>query len=72
GIAGKLIMYASGKMRMKFGPGVYFDVEASPEANYRQSLVGINLKDRQTYTLGDVQSRFVCSPDVDCLLSTME
>lgn len=69
GEIGKLLIYKSGKVKMKIGD-VLFDVSSGMPCNFLQEVVAINTEKRKYYQLGDVTRRMVCYPDVESLLDT--
>ena len=68
GTVGKLVVYKSGKMRMKIGAFVY-DVAAGADCSFLQNVVAVDIDGQKASVLGDISKRFVVSPNVDLLLS---
>jgi DNA-directed RNA polymerase III subunit RPC4 len=71
GTIGKLVVYKSGKMRMKIGNFIY-DVSSGADCAFLQNVVAVDPKGGQAFVLGDVSKRFVVSPNVDSLLKEKE
>ncbi|TPX67588.1 hypothetical protein SpCBS45565_g03690 [Spizellomyces sp. 'palustris'] len=67
GRVGKLVLYRSGKMKLKMG-NIMFDVTPGPETSFLQNVVAVDGEKPACYNLGDVSKRFVCSPDIESLL----
>ncbi|KND03278.1 uncharacterized protein SPPG_02329 [Spizellomyces punctatus DAOM BR117] len=67
GRVGKLVLYRSGKMKLKMG-NIMFDVTPGPETSFLQNVVAVDAEKPACYILGDVSKRFVCSPDIESLL----
>ncbi|TVU36226.1 hypothetical protein EJB05_18162, partial [Eragrostis curvula] len=69
GYLGKLLVYKSGKMKMKIGD-VMFDVNPGSESRMVQHAVALNSKEKHCCLLGEVENRHVIvTPDVDSLLN---
>uniref|UniRef100_A0A0E0N623 DNA-directed RNA polymerase III subunit RPC4 n=1 Tax=Oryza rufipogon TaxID=4529 RepID=A0A0E0N623_ORYRU len=68
GYLGKMVVYKSGKIKMKLGD-VMFDVNPGEECRMAQHVAAINTKEKHCCLLGEIESRHVVvTPDVDSLL----
>lgn len=67
GKIGKIIVYKSGKVKMKIGDRL-FDVSTGLPCNFLQEVVAIDPDRQKLYQLGELQRRMVCYPDVADLL----
>eukprot|EP00842_Homolaphlyctis_polyrhiza_P002428 jgi/Hompol1/3186/HPOL_003139-RA len=71
GQAGKLRIHRSGRITIQFGD-VKFEVTRSPVVNFSQNLAYLDTETgtntNALHFLGEVQNRFVCTPDIDALL----
>lgn len=67
GNIGKLLIYKSGKVKLKVGE-VLFDVSTGMPCNFLQEVVAIDMDKQKYYQLGDISRRMVCYPDVESLL----
>ncbi|KAL5227374.1 hypothetical protein ABZP36_015639 [Zizania latifolia] len=69
GYLGKMLVYKSGKIKMKLGD-VMFDVNPGEECKMAQHAVAINTREKHCCLLGEIESRHVVvTPDVDSLLN---
>ncbi|OZJ05710.1 hypothetical protein BZG36_01423 [Bifiguratus adelaidae] len=68
GLIGKLVVFKSGKVKMKFGD-VLLDVTSGSECAFLQNIVALDTSNRQAFVMGNVERRFVCMPDVEWLLT---
>ncbi|RWW50127.1 hypothetical protein BHE74_00043642 [Ensete ventricosum] len=67
GFMGKLLVYKSGKVKMKLG-----DVSPGLCGSFAQDVVAINTKDKRFCVLGEIDRRAVVTPDVDALLDSID
>jgi len=67
GNIGKLLIYKSGKVKLKVGDQL-FDVSTGMPCNFLQEVVAINTDKKKYFQLGDISRRMVCYPDIDNLL----
>ncbi|KAF0917731.1 hypothetical protein E2562_021229 [Oryza meyeriana var. granulata] len=68
GYLGKMLVYKSGKIKMKLGD-VMFDVNPGEECRMAQHVVAINTREKHCCLLGEIENRHVVvTPDVDSLL----
>ncbi|KAG8054402.1 hypothetical protein GUJ93_ZPchr0001g30374 [Zizania palustris] len=69
GYLGKMLVYKSGKIKMKLGD-VMFDVNPGEECKMAQHAVAINIREKHCCLLGEIETRHVVvTPDVDSLLN---
>ncbi|KQK14119.1 uncharacterized protein LOC100824963 isoform X2 [Brachypodium distachyon] len=67
GLMGKVLVYKSGKVKMRLG-GALFDVSAGINCAFPQEAVVINTNKKRCCSLGEVSKRAVVTPDIDYLL----
>ncbi|KAF8892109.1 RNA polymerase III RPC4-domain-containing protein [Infundibulicybe gibba] len=72
GIIGQLEIYSSGAVKMRLANGILLDVNAATQPSFLQHAVHLDKKEKCLTVLGEVNKRFVVSPDVDALLASME
>ncbi|GJN30688.1 hypothetical protein PR202_gb19016 [Eleusine coracana subsp. coracana] len=60
GLMGKILVYKSGKVKMKIGDTLYNEVAA------------MNIREKHCCTLGEVSKRAVVTPDIDYLLGSVD
>ncbi|CAO1942579.1 unnamed protein product [Urochloa humidicola] len=69
GYLGKMLVYKSGKIKMKLGD-VMFDVNPGAESRMPQHVVALNTRERHSCLLGEIENRHVIvTPDVDSFLN---
>ncbi|XP_039854827.1 DNA-directed RNA polymerase III subunit RPC4-like isoform X4 [Panicum virgatum] len=69
GYLGKMLVYKSGKVKMKLGD-VMFDVNRGAESRMPQHIVALNTQEKHCCLLGEIEKRHVIvTPDVDSLLN---
>jgi DNA-directed RNA polymerase III subunit RPC4 len=69
GYMGKMLVYKSGKVKMKLGDAL-FDVNPGTECGMTQHAVAMNTKKKHCCQLGDIEKRhLVVTPDVNSLLN---
>ncbi|KAG0467487.1 hypothetical protein HPP92_019067 [Vanilla planifolia] len=71
GYMGKLLVYKSGKVKMKLGE-ILFDVSPGVGHIFSEEVVAINAKERQFCVLGELNKHAVVTPDVDSLLDSLD
>ncbi|KAF8494754.1 RNA polymerase III RPC4-domain-containing protein [Hysterangium stoloniferum] len=72
GIIGQLEVHRSGAIKMRLNNGMVMDVTAATQPSFLQHAVYINPTAKKLHVLGEVNRRFVVSPDVDKLLEEAE
>ncbi|KAJ7043410.1 RNA polymerase III RPC4-domain-containing protein [Mycena alexandri] len=72
GIIGTLEVYRSGAVKMRLQNGMLLDVTAATQPSFLQHAVCLDLPQKRLTILGEVNKRFVVSPDIDTLLTAME
>ncbi|CAL4960066.1 unnamed protein product [Urochloa decumbens] len=69
GYLGKMLVYKSGKIKMKLGD-VMFDVNPGAESRMPQHVVALNTQEKRSCLLGEIENRHVIvTPDVDSFLN---
>ncbi|KAJ1697404.1 hypothetical protein LUZ63_005916 [Rhynchospora breviuscula] len=72
GYMGKLLVYKSGKVKMKIGES-FFDVYPGSECKFTQDVAVVNLKEKQCCVVGQLgKQRAIVTPDVDSMLGSMD
>ncbi|KAF9143039.1 hypothetical protein BG015_000572 [Linnemannia schmuckeri] len=71
GKIGRLLIYKSGKVKMKVGD-ILMDVSSGSECSFLQDLVVVDSNNKQAFVMGSVQKRMVCVPNLTELLSGLE
>ncbi|KAG1338098.1 DNA-directed RNA polymerase III subunit RPC4 [Cocos nucifera] len=71
GYMGKLMVYKSGKIKMKIGDAL-FDVSPGVKCVFAQDVAAINTKEKHCCILGEIDQRAVVTPDVDALLDQID
>jgi len=72
GIIGQLEVHRSGTIKMRLNNGMVMDVTAATQPSFLQHAVYVNPTAKKLHVLGEVNRRFVVSPDVDKLLEEAE
>ncbi|KAJ7767463.1 RNA polymerase III RPC4-domain-containing protein [Mycena maculata] len=72
GIIGSLEVYRSGAVKMRLHNGILLDVTAATQPSFLQHAVCLDLSQKRLTVLGEVNKRFVVSPDIEALLTAME
>ncbi|KZT65653.1 hypothetical protein DAEQUDRAFT_676506 [Daedalea quercina L-15889] len=72
GVIGQLEIYASGAVKMRLANGILMDVAAATQPSFLQQAVHVDAENKRIHVLGEVNRRFVVSPDVETLLAAME
>ncbi|KAF0974680.1 hypothetical protein FDP41_006154 [Naegleria fowleri] len=75
GLVGEMVIYKSGKVKLKLGD-VLLDVFPGSEFSFPEHVACIDIADKDKqgncHILGNIAKRFSCVPDVDYLLSREE
>ncbi|KAI7890953.1 RNA polymerase III RPC4-domain-containing protein [Mucor mucedo] len=74
GQIGKLIVYKSGKMKMKLG-NILLDVNQGMQSSFLENVMVIDHESEETkkaIELGHIVQKFVCAPNMDALLKDDE
>ncbi|KAJ7224429.1 RNA polymerase III RPC4-domain-containing protein [Mycena pura] len=72
GIIGSLEVYRSGAVKLRLQNGILLDVTAATQPSFLQHAVCLDLEQKRMTILGEVNKRFIVSPDIDTLLTAME
>ncbi|KAJ7634160.1 RNA polymerase III RPC4-domain-containing protein [Mycena polygramma] len=72
GLIGTLEVYRSGAVKMRLQNGMLLDVTAATQPSFLQHAVCLDFAEKRLTVLGEVNKRFVVSPDIDTLLTAME
>lgn len=74
GEIGKLIVYKSGKMKMKFG-NILMDVQQGTQSTFLENIMVVDHESEETkkaIELGHIVQKFVCVPSIESLLLEAE
>ncbi|KAF8631910.1 hypothetical protein AX15_002167 [Amanita polypyramis BW_CC] len=72
GVIGQLEMYQSGTVKFRLSNDILLDVSTAIQPAFLQQAVYLQRREKHMIILGDVNKRFVISPDVDTLLMEMD
>jgi DNA-directed RNA polymerase III subunit RPC4 len=72
GVIGQLEVYRSGAVKMRLSNGILMDVTGATQPSFLQQAVHLDLQNKRLHIMGEVNKRFVVSPDIDTLLHAME
>ncbi|KAH7335114.1 RNA polymerase III RPC4-domain-containing protein [Rhizoctonia solani] len=71
GKIGQLEIYRSGLVKMRLGDGIAMEVTAATQPSFLQHAVYHDHDKKRLVVLGEVNRRFIVSPDIDLLLEDM-
>ncbi|CAE6457519.1 unnamed protein product [Rhizoctonia solani] len=71
GKIGQLEIYRSGLVKMRLGDGIAMEVTAATQPSFLQHAVYHDQDKKRLVVLGEVNRRFIVSPDIDILLEDM-
>lgn len=74
GQIGKLVIYKSGKMKMKLG-NILLDVNQGMQSSFLENIMVVDHESEETkkaIELGHIVQKFVCAPNMDALLKDEE
>uniref|UniRef100_A0A8R7Q1X2 DNA-directed RNA polymerase III subunit RPC4 n=1 Tax=Triticum urartu TaxID=4572 RepID=A0A8R7Q1X2_TRIUA len=71
GLMGKLLVYKSGKVKMRLGDAL-FDVSAGLDCTFAQEAVAINTNKKHCCSLGEVNKRAILTPDIEYLVDSIK
>ncbi|PAN37859.1 hypothetical protein PAHAL_7G128400 [Panicum hallii] len=69
GYMGKILVYRSGKVKMKIGD-ILFDVSSGSDCKFVQEVAAINTREKHCCTVGEISKRAVITPNIGCLLGS--
>jgi len=72
GEIGQLEVYASGAVKIRLGNNTLLDVMAASPSSFLQQAVHVDLPAKRMSVLGEVNQRFMVSPNVEQLLEEIE
>ncbi|EIW58634.1 uncharacterized protein TRAVEDRAFT_37496 [Trametes versicolor FP-101664 SS1] len=72
GVVGQLEIYESGAVKLRLPNGILMDVTAATQPSFLQHAVYVDSANKRLSVLGEVNRRFVVTPDIDSLLAGME
>ncbi|CCM02436.1 uncharacterized protein FIBRA_04535 [Fibroporia radiculosa] len=72
GTIGQLEIYESGAVKMRLGNGIVMDVTAATQPSFLQQAVFVDAANKRLCVLGEVNRRFIVTPNIETLLSSME
>ncbi|XP_066350247.1 uncharacterized protein [Miscanthus floridulus] len=71
GYMGKVLVYRSGKVKMKIGDTL-FDVSSGSNCMFVQEVAAINTREKHCCTVGEISKRAVIAPDIDYMLGSVD
>ncbi|CAL5027801.1 unnamed protein product [Urochloa decumbens] len=71
GYMGKILVYKSGKVKMKIGDTI-FDVSSGSNCKFVQEVAAMNIREKHCCAVGEINKRAVITPDVDYLLGSVD
>ncbi|KAH9935927.1 RNA polymerase III RPC4-domain-containing protein [Epithele typhae] len=72
GVVGQLEIYESGAVKMRLKNGILMDITAATRPSFLQHAVYLDPTTKRLCVLGEVNRRFVATPDLDTLLNAMD
>ncbi|KIL69493.1 hypothetical protein M378DRAFT_157757 [Amanita muscaria Koide BX008] len=72
GVIGQLELYRNGTIRIRMPNGILFDMKSATQLAFQEQAVILNRADNRLTVLGEIDKRYVVSPDVDALLVAMD
>ncbi|KAJ8521567.1 hypothetical protein ONZ45_g1724 [Pleurotus djamor] len=72
GIIGQLEVYQSGVVKIRLNNGILLDVTSATQPSFLQHAVSLDVENKRMCVLGEVNKRFIASPNVDMLLHALE
>ncbi|KAG8220923.1 RNA polymerase III RPC4-domain-containing protein [Butyriboletus roseoflavus] len=72
GVIGHIEVYRSGRVKMRLGNEIVLNVSEATQPSFLQQAVHLDVENKKLHVLGEVNKRFVVSPDLDALLTSME
>ncbi|KAF8636389.1 hypothetical protein AX17_003571 [Amanita inopinata Kibby_2008] len=72
GVIGQVEVYRSGTVKLRLMNGILLDVNVGTQPAFLQQAVCINRIEKQLTVLGEMNVKFIISPDVDTLLHAMD
>ncbi|KAE9601595.1 hypothetical protein Lal_00040734 [Lupinus albus] len=70
GIMGKMLVYKSGKIKMKLGDTLY-DVSPGMNCGFAQDAVAVNTAQKHCCTIGEISKHVTITPDIDAVLGQL-
>ncbi|KAL5068586.1 hypothetical protein RYX36_019473 [Vicia faba] len=70
GLIGKMIVYKSGKVKLKIGNTLY-DVSSGMNCIFSQELVAMNAAEKQCSSIGEISKLATVTPDIDAALDCL-
>ncbi|OIW03473.1 hypothetical protein TanjilG_14698 [Lupinus angustifolius] len=70
GIMGKMLVYKSGKIKMKLGDTLY-DVSPGMNCMFSQEAVAVNTAQKHCCTIGEIGNHVTVTPDIDAVLDQL-
>ncbi|KAF8667263.1 hypothetical protein HU200_052932 [Digitaria exilis] len=71
GYMGKILVYKSGKVKMKIGDTL-FDVSSGSNCKFVQEVAAMNTREKHCCTVGEISKRAVITPNIDSLLGSVD
>ncbi|KIJ65703.1 hypothetical protein HYDPIDRAFT_27694 [Hydnomerulius pinastri MD-312] len=71
GIIGQLEVYRNGAVKMRLDNGIVMNISEATQPSFLQQAVHLDMEKKRLHVIGEVNKRFVVSPDLDTLLTAM-
>ncbi|ONM17960.1 DNA-directed RNA polymerase III subunit RPC4 [Zea mays] len=71
GYMGKMLVYKSGKVKMKIGDTL-FDVSFGSNCMFSQEVAAINIREKHCCTVGEISKRAIITPDINYMLGSVD
>ncbi|EJD07391.1 uncharacterized protein FOMMEDRAFT_72998 [Fomitiporia mediterranea MF3/22] len=72
GVIGQLEIHQSGAVKMRLENGILLDVSAATQPSFLQHAVRVDMEKKRLSVIGEVNRRFVVTPNIDALLASLE
>ncbi|KOM26836.1 hypothetical protein LR48_Vigan325s000800 [Vigna angularis] len=70
GFMGKMLVYKSGKIKLKLGNTLY-DVSSGMNCGFSQDVVAINTAEKNVCTIGEISKHATVTPDIDDIVDNL-
>nr|TKW04056.1 hypothetical protein SEVIR_7G084701v2 [Setaria viridis] len=71
GYIGKILVYKSGKVKMKVGDTL-FDVSSGSNCKFVQEVAAMDTREKHCCAVGEMNKHAVITPDIDYLLGSVD
>ncbi|XP_047158047.1 DNA-directed RNA polymerase III subunit RPC4 [Vigna umbellata] len=70
GFVGKMLVYKSGKIKLKLGNTLY-DVSSGMNCGFSQDVVAINTAEKNVCSIGEISKHATVTPDIDAIVDNL-